>query len=160
MIRLFNVIGNAEYYFDFLDMFQNYNKELHDIDNRVEECDICDVYMLFHQGDTEIFFLEKDAEILGFIIVGTGANKHKASEYYIQETYIKPEYRHKGYGRTMCDEVIKMYPNMVNMYILRKNTYAQKFWSNVYKDYEDVSAEYGHDDELCYEKFFKNTKRS
>lgn len=153
--RLYDVLGKAEYYHEFVGMYGKYNQELHEIDDRVEECDLYDLYIVFHQRDTKIFFYEVDGQTVGFIIVGVNTNKHIKSDYYIQETYIKPQYRHKGYGRSMCNQIINMYPSMVNMYILKKNDYAIKFWSAVYEKYEDVSAEYGEDDELCYEKFYR-----
>ena len=91
--------------------------------------------------------IRKGDKILGFFIIGTNENCHPSADYYIQEAYIKPEYRRQGHMSRALDIYIKRYPGIYCLLILNKNEVAHKFWHTMFDrigyvpyDLEDVDA--------------------
>ena len=88
-----------------------------------------------------------DGDVIGFFIIGTHENCHPSADYYIQEAYIKPEYRRRGYMSRSLGIYISHYPGVYCLLILNKNEVAHKFWPAMFEkigyvpyELEDVDA--------------------
>lgn len=94
----------------------------------------------------------KDDDVIGFFIIGTGENCHPSADYYIQESYIKPEYRRQKYMTNAISDFVRKHEGIYCLFILNENKIAKTFWSGLferlgYKPYylRDVGAA----DEYC-----------
>lgn len=74
-----------------------------------------------------------NGNIVGFFIIGTGENCHPDADYYIQEAYIQPEYRRKGYMSYAISEYVKRHRGIYCLLILNKNYIAKTFWPEVFR---------------------------
>lgn len=88
-----------------------------------------------------------NGNIVGFFIIGTGENCHPDADYYIQEAYIKPEYRRKGYMSYAISDYVKRHAGIYCLFILNNNQIGHAFWHVLfdrigYKPYDltDVGA--------------------
>ncbi len=66
--------------------------------------------------------------VIGFFIIGTGENCHAAADYYIQESYIKPEYRRKGHMTRAISDFINRHVGVYCLFILNNNQIGRVFW--------------------------------
>lgn len=94
-----------------------------------EEHNIFDVYRYYGSFDKESIhnFIEGD-KYIGFIIIV----KASEIEYHIAETYVKPEYRNKGYLTRFLDDFISKNKGIYTYYVLKNNKPALKFWRNYF----------------------------
>ena len=78
----------------------------------------------------------KEDSFLGFAIVGVNPNSYGASDIYIQEFFVAPEYRGQGIGREAVYKIIDCYKKdrlyNVSLCILENNYPAKSFWDNVF----------------------------
>lgn len=74
----------------------------------------------------------EDNNRIGFLIIGRSPNCHPDADFYIEEAYIHPRYRCKGYMRGVVSEFVKHYKGVYCLLIADKNQYAKIFWKNVF----------------------------
>ena len=78
--------------------------------------------------------VEEKNKTIGFAILGTGLpNSFCGHDVFIEEFYVKREYRRKGYGTEMVRLIVDSYPSMdFSAFILEYNTIAIEFWGKVF----------------------------
>lgn len=81
--------------------------------------DIIDEYLY---GQTELYFVENDDEIIGF------AEIYKADNTDIRRMFIMDEYQRQGFGTELVNHLITKYQHL-NVDYFYENRPAQIFWS-------------------------------
>lgn len=71
-----------------------------------------------------------DGKIIGFLVTGTPPNCHPDADYYLEETYIIPEYRKQGYMSSAASEFLETHPGTYCLLIMDRNGYAIRFWQH------------------------------
>ena len=71
-------------------------------------------------------------DIIGFLIIGFPPNCHPDTNFYIEEAYIKPQYRRQGYMSSVASKFIKDNPGSYCLFILNRNEAALQFWHKVF----------------------------
>ena len=90
-------------------------------------------YSYINEKDSEwIDIYSEDNKRIGFLIIGRSPNCHPDADFYIEEAYIHPRYRHKGYMRGIVSKFVKHYKGTYCMFILDNHCYAKMFWSNLF----------------------------
>ena len=104
-------------------------------------------------------FLPESKEIpVGFLILGYPPNCHPDADFYIEEAYIKPEYRRKGLMSGVVFNYIKTNPGTYCLFILNRNTVAYSFWFSVFAKLGYLPCplkDVGAGDEYCKQFGFK-----
>lgn len=103
-------------------------------------------------------------KVIGFLYIGYPPNCHPDADFYIQEAYIIPEFRHQGYMRNEIQKFVKNNPGRYCLFIINNNAYAKLFWDKLfcslgYKQcpLSDVGAgdeyctQYGYERKTIYE---------
>lgn len=96
---------------------------------------------------------------VGFLITGTYPNAFSKGDIYIQEIFIKKEYRRKGIGKKVIEKRLKRTKKDISLYVLKNNEPAKAFWINVMRElgYEDrfntMGAEATTNDGLLFKYF-------
>ena len=73
-------------------------------------------------------------EPVGFLVIAKYPECHPDADYYIAETYIKPEYRRQNIMLTTVSNYIKNHTGIYSLFIASKNDVAKKFWERVFKN--------------------------
>ena len=81
--------------------------------------DIIDEYLY---GQTELYFVENDDEIIGF------AEIYKADNTVIRRIFIMDEYQRQGFGTELVNHLINKYQH-IDVDYFYENRPAQLFWS-------------------------------
>lgn len=123
---------------EFVPMYLEYNKELHQYapevdllsENQVEKW-FCEYKM---RKDTHIYHLMQDGKTAGFLIVGDYGNTHPDTDLYIQELYVRPEYRKMGIADRMIRKLIRTNPYRYCLFILDNNIPAKMFWNTIFAE--------------------------
>lgn len=129
--------SRAKLYFD-------YKKELNDIigaDSGRATKDGCenDVKYAHKAFDVKWIAIKDGKEEIGFIILAFGRNLERGVnepnvDYFIQDTYIRPEYRRKGIMSKEVNKLLDEYKGIYGLYILYENKPAQAFWHKIIGD--------------------------
>ena len=69
---------------------------------------------------------------VGFLLIDHGYNCHPDADYFIQETYVKPEYRNQGLMTTAVSKFIQEHGGTYCLFILNNNKNAYQFWHNLF----------------------------
>lgn len=85
--------------------------------------DIIDEYLY---GQTELYFVENDDEIIGF------AEIYKADNTVIRRMFIMDEYQRQGFGTELVNHLITKYQHL-NVDYFYENRPAQLFWSKFHQ---------------------------
>ncbi len=121
---------------DFIPMWTEYTKELHAFSDFVHEDDKKEAYELYCQfaknPDVEMYSVNADGAVCGFLILGRRNNTHPSTDVFIQELYIKQDYRRKGIGKTVVSDLLKNTPANYCLYILKENMPAKSFWKSIF----------------------------
>lgn len=128
----------------FSNMLYDYICELHEFD--YENIPLKTQTQLekeyFNEKDTTYKLLIDHNIYIGFAIIGYKTNCHKAVDIYIEEFYIKPQYRKQGYGKILINDILfntSQNINTVCLYILPKNKNAISFWKKVFSKWENIT---------------------
>jgi predicted acetyltransferase len=73
-----------------------------------------------------------DGEEVGFFLIGTAPNCHPDADFYIEDAYIIPERRRKGYMETAIHAFIKDNPGKYCLFIVDNNKVAKKVWPRIF----------------------------
>lgn len=77
--------------------------------------------------------IRKEKEIIGFLIIGTAPNCHPDADFYIEEAYIIPDFRRKGYMSAAVSEFEKAHKGTYCLFVLNENTPAKLFWEKFFQ---------------------------
>lgn len=127
-------------------MFRDYLIELQKIEEYkyMDDAEILDNFIKIRHGDVEHWMdvypdnanncaaHRTKHDIIGFWILGQNGNCHPDADYFIAETYIRPEYRREGIMSDRISDWIKTYGGKFCLFVLSKNEVAKKFWENVF----------------------------
>ncbi len=126
------------YMFDRKSLYKDYLSEIEDIrgekfsEPEEEKNAWCDDYMIkSYYTWIDIRYLD---QIVGFLIIGTRPDCHPQCDYFIAQSYIRPGYRKRGLMTDAVTKYVDEHPGKYCMIILEKNTVAELFWSNLFKD--------------------------
>lgn len=86
----------------------------------------------FMDGAQWIDITNGKGQVIGFIIIATHPNCHPDADWYIQETYIVPEYRNQGYMSRWVSKWLSEVQATICLFILNKNTCALRFWQHIF----------------------------
>ncbi len=73
-------------------------------------------------------------QVVGFVIFSTAPECHPVCDYFLSQSYIKPEYRNKGLMTAVVTRFVKEHTGRYCMILLKKNVYAKKYWHNLFTD--------------------------
>lgn len=128
---------------DRIKMYLEYKEELGAFTKAVEgitkEDAHNDVFYATHADDAEWIAVKDGDQEIGFIILGIGRNlmrraKEPMVDYFIQDAYIKPEYRRKGIMSKEVEKMLDGYKGIMGLYILKTNKPALAFWHKIVGD--------------------------
>lgn len=91
-----------------------------------------DIKHIYYSKNIKWHDIWRDGEIVGFVIIGTGAECHPHADYFIIQAYIIPSCRRLGIGKSFLKEYIQNHPGTYCLDILDKNEIAHRFWANVF----------------------------
>lgn len=95
----------------------------------------------FYAADTLFYILYIDELPAGFAIIGEKSNCHPLADIYIEEFFIKPDYRKTSCGRQLIGHVLNdKQPQCVCFYILDKNRPAHEFWDKIFANWQYVKV--------------------
>ena len=84
-------------------------------------------------GHRRDFFITLDNKPIGFVMLGDFPNSFSKHDLYIQEFFIKNEYRQKGYGREAVKRITETFKDFdFSLFIIEKNSPAIRFWDTVF----------------------------
>ena len=81
--------------------------------------------------------LYKDSKFVGFIIFESliWQTEYPPFEWYVMETYVKPEYRKQGLvSKALKDFTVDHSVKSYGYVVLNENDYADNFWKNRFKE--------------------------
>ena len=149
-------VKGAEQYDALADMLYAYVLELHTLDEDLVK--IRDKEALkneyFWSEDTNFYLIYTDDTPIGFAVIGINGCCHPLADIYINEFYIKPEYRNQGFGEDLFDGVIQLeHPSSVSdipfricLYIIKNNKTAIRFWNNLLSsEWINVTNQYSNE---------------
>ena len=70
---------------------------------------------------------------IGFLIIGESPECHPDTDYYIMDTYIRPDYRRKHIMSEVVIDYIKTFGGRYSLFIASKNDTAKQFWQKVFE---------------------------
>lgn len=130
---LVRIETNSENYKTYIKMWQKYVEELRGKDARVDEFNPAVFYSYYHRRIYRHYFMLDNEDIVGFISVVP-----KRDMVFIAETFIKPEFRNKGFGTKMVEELKTIYSKKpFHLDILVNNTKAFDFWDRCFDEFDE-----------------------
>lgn len=138
-------------------MYIAYKHELCSIDNTTPLPN--DMYVeqfeFFHSNPDKISFIPivHNGAGVGFIIIGNSNNeqvKSKGLDYFIEDTFILPDYRRKGLMQKVVQDYFNSHAGTYGMVLIDKNKLGKSFWHSVIKDDEWLSKERYSENECLY----------
>ena len=88
------------------------------------------------------YFINKDNELVGFIMVHPYSYFNDEIDYNLAEFTIFPKYRRKGYGAEAVKLLFKKHPGIWEIKYNTKNIKAVNFWTKVTSKYNSSIIEY------------------
>lgn len=131
-----------------LNQYTNYIKYLYSLrDEPITDEKIAEAFDTMLELEQENKAQIIDIEDKGFFIIGTKDNCHPGFDYYIINTYIKPEHRHQHIMQNTINDYIKNHPGSYMLCILNNNTPAFTFWKTI--GTLSIMDDRYNDDEKC-----------
>lgn len=106
----------------------------------------------------DIFTDETTTVLAGFLIVGYPPNCHPHADFYIEESYIEPEYRRQGRMTLAVSQFIEAHEGVYCLFIIHKNEPALRFWPKIFQEHGYVPIELsdvGAGDQYCKQYGFR-----
>lgn len=91
-----------------------------------------------NSNNIEWIDVRKNGTIVGFLIIGTGEECHRDADYFIMQTYIKPEYRRQGIMKNVLERYFSAHKGVYCLDIIKTNENAKKFWKSVFKGFKPI----------------------
>lgn len=107
---------------------------------------------------TQWIDVQADNELIGFLIIGTAPNCHPDADYYVEEAYIKPEFRRKNYMFSAVSEFVQNHKGVYCLFVLDRNNAAKSFWKKAFAKNGYLPCylrDVGAGDEYCTQYGFK-----
>lgn len=76
--------------------------------------------------------IKAHGKTVGFVIIGWGDNCHPDADFYIQDVYIRPPFRHQGYIRKFMEKYFAKHKGVYCLLILNENRPAKLFWTKLF----------------------------
>lgn len=70
---------------------------------------------------------------IGFLTVYTHPNCHPDADWYIEDSYIMPEYRNQGFMQKAVQKWVKEHPGKYCLFIVDNNEPARHMWPAVFE---------------------------
>lgn len=127
---------------EYIDMVKEYSTELHSINSKYRIINRAEAMEWLLTPFTNYWFCIADGNIAGFSIIGYFQNCHYEADLYIEEFYIKPEYRRKGIGKKFAHSIIESNKNHIEkadnvcFFTMKGNDRAITFWKNVFSAWD------------------------
>lgn len=107
----------------------------------------------------DIYPTENEPQVpIGFLVIGFPPNCHPNANYYIQEAYIRPEYRQRGYMRATVTSFLVSHPGTYCLFVIRGNEKAYLFWKHIFQENQYITCylpDVGAADECCTQYGFR-----
>lgn len=86
----------------------------------------------------------KDDVLAGFLLVCLQPTACVGCDLAIEAAYVKPEFREQGLMTKAVTSYVTAHPCIWSLVVIRKNTYARKFWLDVFDglNYEQIDSLY------------------
>ncbi len=101
-----------------------------------------EIEFFYREENTGIYFIRHGGMLVGFVVLGTFPNASIDGALYIQEFYVLPQFRRKGFGRAAVRIICESCKDQkVEFFVLKENPVAKRFWMKAMKcmGYTDVS---------------------
>lgn len=120
-----------------ISLFMDYVHELDEIAKQetvdeeeiIRNCITCMTTDHFNWQD-----IQCEGEIVGFLITAVYPECHPDCDHFIVESYVQPQYRHKGLMSQTVRNFVKQNPGKYCMVILNLNEYAKGFWAHLFSE--------------------------
>lgn len=125
-------------YCDYIEELSVYSERL---EGKVSLHETTEIWCASH---TEKYFVMQGSKIVGFLLLGINENKHKESDWFIGEFYIKKEYQSRNIGTEVIKKMLCGKKGRYCFFVLHRNIRALRFWKKVFSEcgYIDVSDKY------------------
>lgn len=111
---------NTLHFFD--EMWLDYTKEIGVKSSDFETNENRSDYLIIH-----------NKKIAGFALIGEYPDSFSPFDIFVQDFYIKPEFRNQGIGSESMAEIIDLHEApAVSLFILDNNDVAYKFWQRLF----------------------------
>lgn len=77
--------------------------------------------------------IDYNGRLIGFFVIGTGANCNPLFDYYIEDCYIEKKYRRDRVMSRCISGYIRRHPGKYCLFIINLNNVAKKFWDSIVK---------------------------
>ena len=148
--------AHGDLYCQFVRLYKDYITELNHISPSVKATvKESEILSICYSQEIEKFLIKHNDIIVGFLLIGTGDNKHPDSDYFIGEFYIDKPYQNKGIGKSVMENFINERRGRYCLYVLKNNVRAMYFWQEVFvkQDHSDCSYKYTkecHDENVFF----------
>ena len=96
---------------------------------------------LFDDPICEALIVEKEGEVIGFALFYTSYSTWRGRCMYLEDFYLKPDFRQFGYGQILFDEVVKIAKEKgvrrMDWQVLNWNEPAIKFYKKNHAELDD-----------------------
>ena len=79
------------------------------------------------------FFIEKENETVGFVLLNTWSPSQKGTDYAIAEFCVLPEFRGSGIGKSAVTKLLHSRPGLWEISVVLRNKTAKAFWTSALK---------------------------
>lgn len=77
--------------------------------------------------------IERDGEIIGFVIINNSPDFNDNIDVYIEDVYIEPEYRRRGIVTGVVKQVLEKYKGKyIGLSVINTNQVARLFWLSIF----------------------------
>lgn len=80
----------------------------------------------------DIYSDQPKKDPVGFLVVGFPPNCHPNANFYIEEAYIRPEYRRRGFMSAAVSDFVQGNPGVYCLFVVRGNEGAYGFWKGIF----------------------------
>ena len=131
----------------FSGLYRSYYGELSQYSEHLRNDPITrkDLFEIRTQDDTNRYLIrDGKCQVIGFAIIGRKGNTAPDTDTFIQEFYIRPDFRKLGYGKKAALELLEEYPGTCCYLTLKGNKVAEIFWEKVMSEagMADVSDQF------------------
>lgn len=120
-------------------LYRNYVKELSEYDRELakytkNEIDEWARRYMYDPYSAWIDIVVRD-DLVGFVIISsTDGDCHPDCDFYINQAYIRPEYRNHGYMTGIVKNFINNNPGKYGYDVIVGNKKADRFWQDLFED--------------------------
>ena len=79
-----------------------------------------------------VYDIKAKGKTAGFVIMGWGDNCHPDADFYVQDVYIRPDFRRQGLVRNFMENHFAKHPGIYSLLILNENIIAKMVWTKLF----------------------------